>query len=71
MIWCLRRHNAIQGGGSLFNFFLVERNLKQELQGKEESGKMDKGELGHYALLHHQAVLHMKHCQVEVQEKYL
>ena len=43
----------------LFNFFLVEITLKQELQGKETSGKRDQGEFDHHALLHHQAVLHI------------
>ena len=42
----------------LFNFFLVKRTLKQELQVKETHGKGDRGEFNHYALLHHQAVLH-------------
>ena len=28
----------------LFNFFLVKRTLKQELQVKETSGKRDRGE---------------------------
>ena len=40
-------------------FFLVERNLKQELQGKETSDKSDHGEFDHQALLHLQAVLHI------------
>ena len=43
----------------LFSFFLVERTLKQELQGKETSGKRDQGEFDHHDLLHHQAVLHI------------
>ena len=34
----------------LFNFFLVKRTLKQELQGKEESVKKDQGEFDHHAL---------------------
>ena len=42
----------------LFNFFLVKRTLKQELQVKETSGKRDRGEFDQHALLHHQAVLH-------------
>ena len=43
----------------LFNFFLVERTLKQELEGKETSGKRDQGEFQKHALLDHQAVLHI------------
>ena len=42
----------------LFNFFLVKRTLKQELQVKETSGKRDQGKFYQHALLHHQAVLH-------------
>ena len=42
----------------LFNFFLVKRTLKQELQVKETSGKRDQGKFDQHALLHHQAVLH-------------
>ena len=52
----------IHDGGSLcismmwlFNFFLVERTLKQELQ----NGIRDQGEFDYNALLHHQAVLHI------------
>ena len=41
----------------LFNFFLVERTSKHELQKKETSGKRDQGEFDQHALLHHQAVL--------------
>jgi hypothetical protein len=41
----------------LFNFFLVKRILKQELQVKETSGNRDRGIFYHHALLHHQAVL--------------
>ena len=43
----------------LFNFFSSKRNLKQELHGKEISGKGTKGEVDHHAFLHHQAVLHL------------
>ena len=43
----------------LLNFFLVERTLKQELQGKETSDKRKEGEFDHHAILHHQAVLHI------------
>ena len=46
VIWCLRRHQIIHDVGSLcistlwlFNFFLIERTLKQGLQGKETSCK--------------------------------
>ena len=42
----------------LYNVVLVKRTLKQELQVKETHGKGDQGESNHYALLHHQAVLH-------------
>ena len=43
----------------LFNFFLVKRTLRQELQVQETtSGKMNRGEFDQHALLHHQAVLH-------------
>ena len=35
------------------NFFLVERNMKQELQRKETSGKRDQGKFNHRAVLHH------------------
>ena len=42
----------------LFNFFLVKRTLRQELQVQETSGKRNRGELDQHALLHHQAVLH-------------
>ena len=42
----------------LFNFLLVKRTLKQELQVKKTSGKRDQGEFDQHALLHHQAVLH-------------
>ena len=42
----------------LFNFFLVKRILKQELQVNETSGKRDQGIFYLHALLHHQAVLH-------------
>ena len=38
----------------LFNFFLVKRNLKQELQVKETC---DKREFNQFAILHHKAVL--------------
>ena len=48
VIWCLRRPQIIHDVGSLcistmwlFNFFLVKRTLKQELQVKETSGKRD------------------------------
>ena len=41
-----------------FNFFLVKITLKQELQVKETHSKGDRWEFNHYALLHHQAVLH-------------
>ena len=65
VIWCLRRPQIIHDVGSLcistmwlFNFFLVKRTLKQELQVKETSGKRDQGEFDQHALLHHQAVLH-------------
>ena len=51
VIWCLRRPQIIHDVGSLyistmwlFNFFLVKRTLKQELQVKETSGKKDQGE---------------------------
>ena len=43
----------------LFNFFLLERTLKQKLQGNKTSGKRDKGEFDNHALLHHHAVLHI------------
>ena len=43
----------------LLYFFLVERIMKQELQGKETSGKRDQGGFDHHALLHPQAVLHI------------
>ena len=43
----------------LFNFFLLERTLRQELQGKETSGKGFMGNLLYIAPLHHQAVLHL------------
>ena len=63
--FCLRRPQIIHDVGSLcistmwlFNFFLVQRTLKQELQVKETSGKRDQGEFDQYDLLHHQAVLH-------------
>ena len=39
----------------LFNFFLLERTLKQKLQGKDTSGKRDQGEFDNLTLLHHQA----------------
>ena len=46
VIWCLRRHHILHEVGSLcisrmwlFNFFLLERTLKQELQGKDTSCK--------------------------------
>ena len=46
--WCLRRPQIIHYVGSvfiltmwLFNFFLVKRNLKRELQVKETCGKME------------------------------
>ena len=65
VIWCLRRPQIIHDVGSLcistmwlFNFFLVKRTLKQELQVKETSGKRDRGEFDQHDLLHHQAVLH-------------
>ena len=65
VIWCLRRPQLIHDVGSLcistmwlFNFFLVKRTLRQELQVKETSGKRDRGEFDQHALLHHQAVLH-------------
>jgi hypothetical protein len=38
----------------LFNFFLVKRNLKQELQVKET---FDKREFNQLAIFHHKAVL--------------
>ena len=64
VIWCLRRPQIIHDVGSLcistkwlFNFFLVKRTLKQELQVKETSGKKDRGEIDQHDLLHHQAVL--------------
>ena len=64
VMWCLRRHQIIHDVGSLciytmwlFNFFLAERTLMQELQGKETRGKRDQGKFGHHALFHHQAVL--------------
>ena len=41
----------------LFNFSLVKRTLKQELQVKETSGSRDRGKFYQHALLHHQAVL--------------
>ena len=60
--WCLRRPQIIQDVGSvcistkwLFNFFLVKRNLKQELQVKETCGKRESNQL---AILQHKAVLH-------------
>ena len=63
VIWCLRRPHIIHYVGSLciftmwlFNFFLVKRTLRQELQVKETSGKRDRGEFDQHALLHHQAV---------------
>ena len=59
--WCLRRPQIIQVVGSvcistmwLFNFFLVKRNLKQELQVKETCGEREFNQL---ATLHHKAVL--------------
>jgi hypothetical protein len=59
--WCLRRPQIIHDVGSvcistmwLFNFFLVKRNLKQELQVKEICGKREFNQL---AILHHKAVL--------------
>ena len=52
VIWSLRRPQIIHDVGSLcistmwlFNFFLVKRTLKQELQAKETSGKRDRGNL--------------------------
>jgi hypothetical protein len=61
VIWCLRRPQIIHYVGSvciltmwLFNFFLVKRNLQQELQVKETCGK---GEFNQLAILHHKAVL--------------
>ena len=42
----------------LFQFFLLKRTLKQELQVKETGGKRDRGKFYQHALLHHQAVLH-------------
>ena len=54
VICCLRRPKIIHDVGSLcvstmllFNFFLVKRTLKQELQVKETSGKRDWGEFTH------------------------
>ena len=48
VIWCLRRPQIIHYVGSLcisaiwlFNFFLVKRTLKQELQVQETSAKKD------------------------------
>ena len=43
----------------LFNFFLVGRTLKQELQGKQTNDISDQGEFDHHTFLHHQAVLHI------------
>ena len=51
VIWSLRRPQIIHDVVSLciftmwlFNFFLVKRTLKQELQVKKASGKRDRGE---------------------------
>ena len=38
---------------------MVERTLKQELQGKETGGKRDQRKFYYHTLLHHQAVLHI------------
>ena len=43
----------------LFNFFFLERSPKQEVQGKETTGKRDQGEFDNHALLLHQDVLHI------------
>ena len=50
VIWCLRRPQIIHDVMSLcmstmwlFNFFLVKRAMKQELQVKETRGKKDQG----------------------------
>ena len=43
----------------MFNFFLLERTLKQEMQGKKTSGSWDQGEFDNHALLLHQAALHI------------
>ena len=66
VIWCLWRHQIIHDAGSLsistiwlFNFFLLERTLKKDLQGKETSGKSYQGLFDHHALLYHQGILHM------------
>ena len=62
--WFLRRPQIIHDVGSvcistmwLFNFFLVKRTLKQELQVKQTRGKRDRGEFNQHAIFHHQAVL--------------
>ena len=39
----------------LFNFFLTDQTLEEELQGKETNDKKDQVEFNHHALLHHQA----------------
>ena len=64
VIWCLRRPQIIHYIGSLcistmwlFNFFLVKRTLKQELQVKETSDKTDREGFDQHVLLHHKAVL--------------
>ena len=61
VIWCLMRHQIIHDVGALcvsttwlFKFFLVDRTLKQKLQGKETVTRGTKGEFYHHALLHHQ-----------------
>ena len=53
--WCLRRPHIIHDVGSMwrFNFFLVKRKLKQELQVKETCGKREFTQL---AILHQKAV---------------
>ena len=43
----------------LFNFFLVERTMRQDLQGKETRGKREQCEFDHHTLIHHQAVWHI------------
>ena len=62
VIWCLKRHQIILDVGSLcistmwlFNFFLTDQTLKEELQGKETNDEKDQGEFNHHGLLHHQA----------------
>ena len=57
VIWCFRRRNLNYDVGSfcistmwLFNSFLVERTLRQELQRKKKSDKRDQGEFDNHGL---------------------